>query len=381
MLGRLKKKESFKNSKLLLRIRSLFVTDVIRDGHTPVIHGKTSSRGGSSPSISLENQPRNASSLRPRTPSEGRSKTPTPELKGDFSGRYDLPAMDGRHNMMPGGGYGYFTRPDTGHDRFANQDPFLDTNYRADYDPRRDNPQLRYSPSRRGEFGDRTDYPAPVGRSRTPGPEFMRGRSEDDPHFRSRPSEPIRSKTPTPKDAYSRHNISGTPDFIPASLYKPSDNHPQEVPYRNHPDDHHRGQRPRSDYMQDYGKPFANHSGSRIPSSQSFAGPIGRPGHSPDGSPNYGQQYPISPEQDRSFHQSARKQSTSFENEEPVPSNLTRVPHWVGDTQQDVSHRSRTPSRYGEEERYLELNVLLKRQETGFGFRIVGGTEEGSQVS
>ena len=29
---------------------------------------------------------------------------------------------------------------------------------------------------------------------------------------------------------------------------------------------------------------------------------------------------------------------------------------------------------------YLETVVSLVRQETGFGFRIVGGTEEGSQV-
>ena len=32
-------------------------------------------------------------------------------------------------------------------------------------------------------------------------------------------------------------------------------------------------------------------------------------------------------------------------------------------------------------ERYVELIVFLKRHENGFGFRIVGGTEEGSQVS
>lgn len=29
---------------------------------------------------------------------------------------------------------------------------------------------------------------------------------------------------------------------------------------------------------------------------------------------------------------------------------------------------------------YAEMVVTLLRQETGFGFRIVGGTEEGSQV-
>ena len=30
---------------------------------------------------------------------------------------------------------------------------------------------------------------------------------------------------------------------------------------------------------------------------------------------------------------------------------------------------------------WMEMNVALLRHETGFGFRIVGGTEEGSQVS
>lgn len=29
---------------------------------------------------------------------------------------------------------------------------------------------------------------------------------------------------------------------------------------------------------------------------------------------------------------------------------------------------------------YTEFSVILKKQDTGFGFRIVGGTEEGSQV-
>lgn len=30
---------------------------------------------------------------------------------------------------------------------------------------------------------------------------------------------------------------------------------------------------------------------------------------------------------------------------------------------------------------YFEDIITIERQETGFGFRIVGGTEEGSQVS
>lgn len=78
-----------------------------------------------------------------------------------------------------------------------------------------------------------------------------------------------------------------------------------------------------------------------------------------------------------------RKQSTSFEHEEPAPSNLTRLPRtggWNSDSPNSSLNRSRSPTRFGEDERYVELTVLLKRQESGFGFRIIGGTEEGSQV-
>jgi len=40
----------------------------------------------------------------------------------------------------------------------------------------------------------------------------------------------------------------------------------------------------------------------------------------------------------------------------------------------------RSPSRNGLPEEEFELPVYLERQEGGFGFRIIGGTEEGSQV-
>lgn len=60
---------------------------------------------------------------------------------------------------------------------------------------------------------------------------------------------------------------------------------------------------------------------------------------------------------------SGRKESTSFEHSEPLPGNLTRWPR-----------PERRPTDC------IELTVTLRRQESGFGFRIVGGTEEGSQV-
>ena len=58
-----------------------------------------------------------------------------------------------------------------------------------------------------------------------------------------------------------------------------------------------------------------------------------------------------------------RKESTSFEHSEPLPGNLTRWPR-----------AERKPLEC------VELTVTLHRHDSGFGFRIVGGTEEGSQV-
>merc|ERR1719244_522148 len=59
-----------------------------------------------------------------------------------------------------------------------------------------------------------------------------------------------------------------------------------------------------------------------------------------------------------------RKESTSFEGSEPVPTNI-RWPR---------------PERRPWED-MVEITVTLLRHDSGFGFRIVGGTEEGSQVS
>lgn len=70
---------------------------------------------------------------------------------------------------------------------------------------------------------------------------------------------------------------------------------------------------------------------------------------------------------------SRQKQSTSFEHEQPSPSSITRIP------------RSERPGSFGvgrssRSFQCVELLVTLQRQDSGFGFRIVGGTEEGSQV-
>ena len=71
-----------------------------------------------------------------------------------------------------------------------------------------------------------------------------------------------------------------------------------------------------------------------------------------------------------------RKESTSFEQSEPVPSNI-RWPQGPG----AGAGQGRGGYRPGPSEDCVEITVTLLRHESGFGFRIVGGTEEGSQVS
>ncbi|XP_069949413.1 uncharacterized protein Magi isoform X7 [Cherax quadricarinatus] len=71
-----------------------------------------------------------------------------------------------------------------------------------------------------------------------------------------------------------------------------------------------------------------------------------------------------------------RKESTSFEYEHPAPVSMPRFP----DGRYSVNPRV-PPTGPNGNLGYMEFTVILKRQETGFGFRIVGGTEEGSQVS
>ena len=66
---------------------------------------------------------------------------------------------------------------------------------------------------------------------------------------------------------------------------------------------------------------------------------------------------------------STHKEGTSFEHEHPYPSNPP-----------SIRPEGRRPSAHHAGE-WMEMNVSLLRHETGFGFRIVGGTEEGSQVS
>ncbi|XP_023246583.1 membrane-associated guanylate kinase, WW and PDZ domain-containing protein 1 isoform X1 [Copidosoma floridanum] len=71
-----------------------------------------------------------------------------------------------------------------------------------------------------------------------------------------------------------------------------------------------------------------------------------------------------------------RKESTSFEHEQPHSSSI--MPRYVP-YGSDVGNDLMCPSIPDIE--WIETLVTLVRQDSGFGFRIVGGTEEGSQVS
>ena len=205
-------------------------------------------------------------------------------------------------------------------------------------------------------------------RSRTPGPDFMR-RRDDDLGMDSRVPQPPRSKTPThdhnPQYQHHASSLSGTPDFIPASQY-PTNNGTGPGP-----DLMYRGQ-----YGQGYPPPDHMYSNSNMPpprlnSSQSFGSALNS--HQAPNRTNYSPQ--ISPQildPSARLNPPPRKQSTSFEHVEPAPSNLTRIP----------PHRGGGGGMGGTayEDEWLEMTVFLTRQESGFGFRIIGGTEEGSQV-
>lgn len=77
-----------------------------------------------------------------------------------------------------------------------------------------------------------------------------------------------------------------------------------------------------------------------------------------------------------------RKRSTSFEHEHPSPIGAMNKGESIYSgnsvySQPGTVLRAPMPNRVSE---FVDMTVTLLRQESGFGFRIVGGTEEGSQV-
>ena len=214
-------------------------------------------------------------------------------------------------------------------------------------------------------------------RSRTPGPDFMRRRDEEFfPGMDNRAPQPPRSKTPThdhpSHQQYQHHSsLSGTPDFIPASQYTPNSNDISNTPdimYRGGPGP---GQGQYPDHI--YANNNVQHP--RLNSSQSYGSALNSQAGGLPNRTNYNNSPQISPQIMEHNHPAnrlnppPRKQSTSFEHVEPAPSNLTRIPPHQG-----------VGMGAAYEDEWLEMTVFLTRQESGFGFRIIGGTEEGSQV-
>jgi len=179
-------------------------------------------------------------------------------------------------------------------------------------------------------------------RSKTPGPDFMRGTKpgigqEEETHSH-RP--PIRSKTPTfdpsnktRSSLRNRPPMSGTPDFIPASQYTG----PQDG---------------------------AAHPGDPNWASVSSHQPLPKLSSSSMSSALHG-----SPYTDSTAGMLAMKALN------PMSSSWTESPS------SNFSEPGRhVAARALHEEQFYEMPIYLRRLETGFGFRIIGGTEEGSQV-
>nr|XP_042895445.1 membrane-associated guanylate kinase, WW and PDZ domain-containing protein 3 isoform X1 [Parasteatoda tepidariorum]XP_042895446.1 membrane-associated guanylate kinase, WW and PDZ domain-containing protein 3 isoform X2 [Parasteatoda tepidariorum] len=81
---------------------------------------------------------------------------------------------------------------------------------------------------------------------------------------------------------------------------------------------------------------------------------------------------PLNSSRSDSIH---RKHSTSFEHEQPIPYNSNDFRNAYQSSLYKIDEcKSGSVS-------YIDMIVTLYRQESGFGFRIIGGTEEGSQVA
>ncbi|CAL1543356.1 unnamed protein product, partial [Lymnaea stagnalis] len=200
-------------------------------------------------------------------------------------------------------------------------------------------------------------------RSRTPGPELM-ARGGQGPDY-SRP-ETHRPKTPTAADMRSNgkppmsSHSYGAGDFRTSGRYTPNPSSEQGRQYRP----------PYQDYVRDWPdfsspppqRRFETFENSSL--NRSYGGDFPRP---PPFQNALGPGRPL-------------RQSTSFESENPAPSSITRVPRRPPPHPAIQSHSPRSQSRgIPEEEQVMLMSVTLHRQESGYGFRIIGGTEEGSQ--
>ena len=238
-------------------------------------------------------------------------------------------------------------------------------------------------------------------RSRTPGPEMMT-RGGPGPDFNSGASRPEihRPKTPTAADMRGSNGRAGFGAGMgmdyrgppPSGRFTPNPSSEQGRQYR-HP-------------YQDFGRPAGNNwpggdfPDHQYPPGRAGAGRWDQYGESPHAlNRSYTGDLARMMPPPTSFTHGGRamgmRQSTSFESDQPAPSSITRVPRrppphpgLAPSPSPMMSGGSRgQPQPDGsvihEEEggRVVEMDVTLYRQESGYGFRIIGGTEEGSQVT
>ncbi|XP_046353265.1 membrane-associated guanylate kinase, WW and PDZ domain-containing protein 1-like isoform X6 [Haliotis rufescens] len=367
------------------------------------------------PTKEMGNRPKTPSSSeqRPKTPSE-RPKTPTKNYgitmdnrgRPPISARPDMPTrlqdlhlrndenshdINNHHNhsrtdFYNSGNYEHAnSRPPPGprdHQRH-NDHGFRQEGRRPEFrhdpygSPRSNYPMQnsfgeRRETDREGRYGyDRGDNAKPGQfRSRTPGPELMnRGVGPDYRTDTHRPKTPtaqdMRSKTPLPNFSQNARDYSQSGRYTPNPAWQHGRSYQQDF-NRQWPGDVNSPPISRrlesfenSVHDRSYGSDYSRNANTI---GQGSPGGVGRP----------------------------PRQSTSFETEDPTPSNITRVPKrpplYSGSSFSNPGGHSprnmnRFPEQREDDSHFMEMTVHLHRHESGFGFRIIGGTEEGSQVS
>ncbi|XP_052260917.1 membrane-associated guanylate kinase, WW and PDZ domain-containing protein 2-like isoform X4 [Dreissena polymorpha] len=288
----------------------------------------------------------------PKTPLEPRPKTPTRlAFQGGNNSRANITTPNSAHLARR-------DFPETSRDFSQNDDSFNATT-RPPQGPRSDhfNTSRGRSNFNMPNFNDRDPYgrtdtvrPGQF-RSRTPGPEMMQRSAF--PDYRTDPNRP---KTPTASDMRSKTPIpglygqapGGNPDYARNNVWGTNG-----VPYRNF-------------------DPNSRTRGSGIPDN-SFT-------------PNMQRRDPTELMRMNSVGAGRLpQQSTSFDSEDPFQGNMSRVPrHPPYQNSSFGGAQSPRPFRYPgsveDNAKYIEMNVTLQRQESGFGFRVIGGTEDRTQV-
>lgn len=297
---------------------------------------------------------------RPKTPSENRPKTPTRLALQGGNSRSNASMNPPNSAHLPRRD---FFPPENSQDySHGNENDSFNTSGRPPVGPRTD----PFTGTRgRNNFNMPNSYDRdPYGRgesvrpgqfrSRTPGPELM-NRSPF-PEYRPETNRP---KTPTASDMRSKTPIPGLYGQVPGGNpeYSRNNSWGNNSVYRNYdvnsrtwgssiPENNVTPGMQRRDQSDTFGR-------------MNSSAPVGA-GHPP-------------------------RQSTSFEMENPVPSNVSRVPRRAGFHNASFpGPQSPKPFQYPgnieDNAKFVEMSVTLQRQESGFGFRIIGGTEEGSQV-